>query len=536
MQNEVLKLKLSGFYIEKVQIQDCQAEIEAHSLAHRAACPVCGQTSKRVHSWYQRHPQDLPWCGIRVRLHLHVRKFFCDNPDCPRRIFVERLPDLLSVHAQKTTRLRETSRLLALGLGGELGARLLAHLGITTSPDTLLRSMRQQPLSLSASPRVVGVDDWAYRRGRIYGTIVCDLERHAVLDLLPDREAETLAQWLQAYPSIAIVSRDRSAAYIEGIARGAPQAVQVADRWHLLKNWRESVQKQLEQLQRRFEWPLELSEDQTTPAQPVDILESPALREARLGRRRQRLERYQQVLDLLRQGSTQRQVAVRVGLSLATIKRYWKALEYPERKRRSLQSSLIDPFQDYILKRWYEGCTNAMQLWRELREQGFAGSYNTVARALRRLRSGFSVRRASEVKATKARHKRLSAQEIAWLFVLAPERLAAEQVQDLTSVWRHYPQTQAVYQLARDFVQLVQNKAVEQLTGWMQQVEQSAFRELQSFVKGLRKDQAAVVAALTLAWSNGPVEGQVNRLKLIKRQMYGSAKFDLLRQRVLMRL
>jgi len=530
MQNEVLRLKLAGFAIETVEVDECQADIEAHSLARQATCPCCGQIAKRVHSWYERHPQDLPWCGIRIRLHLSVQKFFCDNPDCLRKIFVERLPKLVPVHAQKTSRLRETMRLLAFGLGGELGARLLARLGITTSPDTLLRLIRLASTIHDETPRVLGVDDWAYRRGHIYGTILCDLEKRCVVDLLPDREAETLAQWLKTHPGIEIVSRDRAGAYIEGISSGAPQAIQVADRWHLLKNLRESVQKQLEQFQQRFEWAVELSQG----AAVSTILESEALAEKRLKHRDEHFERYQKVIGLLKVGYSQAQVATMLGISIRTVNRYWNAPDYPERKRRKLSSSLIDPFQDYIHERWEAGCDNAKQLWRELCKQGFEGSYDSVARALARLRKGFPLRREAETERAKAQKKSMSSQEISWLFILDAARLDPKQAQDLERVLQDYPETQLLKQLAREFVEIFQKRTVEAFKLWMQKVDESSFAVLQSFVKGLRKDEAAIVAALTLEWSNGPVEGQVNRLKLIKRQMYGRANFDLLRQRVVM--
>jgi transposase len=403
---------------------------------------------------------------------------------------------------------------------------------MSASPDTLLRLIRQYDPSCSASPRVLGVDDWAYRRGQVYGTILCDLEQQSVIDLLPDREAETLSQWLKNHPEIEIVSRDRATVYIEGITSGAPQALQVADRWHLLKNLRETVQKQLEAFQQRFEWQLEPVE--TTAVST--IREATSAREKRLQHRAQHLARYEQVMNLLKAGHSQQQVAFMLGIGLRTVNRYWNAPEYPERKRRKLSSTLLDPFQDYILNRWEAGCDNAKQLWRELCQQGFEGSYDTVVQALTDLRKGFPLRREAETERAKAQKKYLSAHEIAWLFVLDAERLELWQAQDLESVLHNYPETQLLKQLAREFMEIFQKRAVAGFQLWMQKVDESSFAVLQSFVKGLRKDEAAIVAALTLKWSNGPVEGQVNRLKLIKRQMYGRANFDLLRQRVVMRL
>jgi transposase len=208
-------------------------------------CPCCSRLSRRVHSRYGRSVADVPWHGVPFRLRLHVRRFFCDEPTCPRTIFAERLPGLVAPYAQRTERLAVWVRTVGFAVGGEAGTRLLMALGLTASPDTMLRQVRQvhrRALSLVPAPRVVGVDDWAFRRGQHYGAILVDLERHRVLDLLPDREADTLAEWLKVQPDIAVVSRDRGGSFAEGATRGAPQAIQVADRFHLLKNLVEAFQ------------------------------------------------------------------------------------------------------------------------------------------------------------------------------------------------------------------------------------------------------------------------------------------------------
>jgi transposase len=227
------------------------AEITAvvETTAARAACPLCGRWSSRVHSQYVRAVADIPWHGVPLRLRLHVRRFFCDEPTCPRAIFAERPPGLVAPHARRTERLDVWLRAVGCALGGEAGTRLLRVLELTaagpTSPDTLLRHVRQTQMRTAPAPRVVGVDDWCCLRGRRYGAILVDLERHQVLDLLPDREGDTFAAWLQAHPSIGVVSRDRGGSFAEGATRGAPQAIQVADRFHVLKNLVEAFQQVL---------------------------------------------------------------------------------------------------------------------------------------------------------------------------------------------------------------------------------------------------------------------------------------------------
>jgi transposase len=230
--------------LEAWHVDDAAAELTLHVTSTQAwvPCPLCHVRTARVHSQYTRTLADLPWGAYGVRVQLRVRKFFCDHPACPRQIFTERLPTVAAPWARQTLRLAQLLLAYGLALGGEAGARLAARLGLRSSPAALLRLVQAAPTPATAAPQSIGVDEWAWRRGHRYGTILVNLEDHQVLDLLPERSAERVATWLAQHPTISVVGRDRSALYAEGLRRGAPQAVQVVDRFHLLKNLREAVE------------------------------------------------------------------------------------------------------------------------------------------------------------------------------------------------------------------------------------------------------------------------------------------------------
>jgi transposase len=490
-----------GIHIECITSQADAIGIHLVTKAASAPCSLCGHPSSRVHSRYQRTLSDLPWNRVAVQIKIKVRKFFCDQPLCSRGIFTEPLPDLAARYARKTIRLHHALYLLGYALGGEAGARLAVDLGLLVSPNTLLRRLRQVGASTAPAEtavRVLGVDDWAFRKGRRYGTILVDLERRRLVDLLPDATAESLTTWLKEHPGVEILSRDRAGVYAEGARQGAPNAVQVADRWHLLKNLSETLERVLDQNRGVLQ--------QAAPAlqHPVPVAWPPtkgkmAEQESRQ-RRQKRFERYEQVLQLHQQGVGQREIARQVQVARATVAHYIRAATFPERASRAPTPTSLDPFKAYLHRRWQEGCRNACQLARELKEQGYTGVASWVCRYITCLRQ-------AETKAPPAKPP-ATRQVAAWMLCRTQD-LEVKQQAFLTALWQHSPLLQNAYDLAQQFATMIRTRNKEALPAWMQAVGHSGNTVLARFATSLKQDLAAVEAGLSLEWSNGQVRHEV---------------------------
>jgi transposase len=496
-----------------------------------------------VHSHYTRTLTDLPWQGRAVRIELKARRFFCPATACSRQTFAERLPEFVAVSARTTARLQKAQQLIGQALGGEAGARLAAPLGMSTSPDTLLRRVRRAPLPKRPAVRVLGVDDWAWRKGRRYGTILCDLERRRPVDLLPERSADSFAAWLKAHPGVEIISRDRGDEYIKGANRGAPQAVHVADRWHLLLNLREALMRAVDRHQAHFQEAAHaMAASRESQSLPVNTTqgESAALRpaptrtpELSRQRRARRLQRYERVLELRVQGVSLKGIARRLGMARGTVRHWLGAGSFPERARHRI-SSRTDPFLDYLRRRWEEGCRNAARLTREVQALGFGGSAVMVRRRVAPWRRGEPTRGRRPSSRPQPSAGRPSSRRVSWWLLTEPAELEAEERALLRAVWDRCAELKTSAELAREFAGMVRRRQAGDWEDWLRKAQAPGVaRELHGFAEGLKQDEAAVRAALSLEWSNGQVEGQINRLKLIKRQMFGRAGFDLLRRRFL---
>jgi transposase len=492
-------------------------------------CPQCQRASLRVHSQYLRRLSDLPWEGMPVRIELHVRRFFCDNAECPRRIFTERLPKTVNRYARRTCRLCSAIEQIALALGGAAGSRLARQLGIVASGSTFLRQLRRRAVSVPAQgPRVLGIDDWAWRKRNRYGTILCDLERGKVVDLLPDRTEASTEQWIRDHPGAEIVSRDRASLYAEAATKAAPKAVQVADRWHLLHNLSEALVSALVPYHRLLTEAARTAakkpEQPAAPAAlPPDVTKPlPGKQCAQQQKRERRLVRYQAVMEQLRQGVSKSEAARNCGLGRRTVRRWVSACGFPERKH-AYRPMMVDQHCEYLEQRWQQGCHNAAQLWRELRERGFRGQAPIVRTWIHRHYGSRSASGGGEPSSSTV--PRASPRQTAWLLLKNPE----EAQPYLDEVRRKSPEIASAATLAREFSRIIRERDA---AAWPKWCEDTKTGLLATFAKYLCRDEPAVLAALKQPWSNGPVEGNIHRLKLIKRSMYGRAKFDLLRIRV----
>ena len=543
---------LAGLHVEQVTIADDVVQIDLHRTAHTARCPGCHQRSRRMHSSYTRKIADLPIAGCEVVLYLRVRRFRCSAPKCPRRIFAEQLPGLAARRARRSTPLLAALREVGFALGGRPGARIGSRLKMPASRSTLLRLVRQAPSPPPADPRVLGVDDWAWRRGQRYGSILVDLERRQPIKLLPDRTAESLAAWLREHPGIDVISRDRAGAYADGARQGAPDAVQVADRFHLLANVGELLERVLGSRRAALR-EAAAAVDRTLAQDQQPVLDNAAtpgpppgkrrVQQDREGRRAQRLARYDAVIALHQEGLSHAAISRQTRLGRTTVGRYLRAGAFPERAAPPARPTMLAPYEAYLRTRWTEGCHNAQQLWREIRSQGYAGEAANVRRYLARWRPapgrpGPTVRRDQADDAPPTPPVRQptpvpSPRQARWLLLRAAETLTPEERAYRTALLDAEPAVHEVQQLVADFGTLVRTRTAPGLIAWLERADASSVPEVRSFAAGLRRDRAAVDAALSSPWSNGQTEGQINRLKVLKRQMYGRAKLDLLEKRFL---
>ncbi|MBB4717801.1 transposase [Streptomyces luteogriseus] len=506
-----------------IDVNNEAKRIEIRVTTIGSDCPDCGSWSSRVHSSYLRFPADVPTAGRRVIVCLHVRRFFCPNASCGRLTFVEQVLGLTRRHSRRSERLRQVLAAVGLALAGRAGARMAQVFGVPVSRSTVLRLVAALPEPPPA-PRVVGVDEYATRKGRVYGTVLVDVETRRPVDLLPDREASSLARWLAERPSIEVVCRDRAPFFAEGATAGAPQAVQVADRWHLWNNRGEATERAVARHRQCLRVLAPEPVDQRAEESPEETLDSPWQSQRFANRIR---ARHATVHAMLEAGHSRRAIGRQLHMTHRTVKSLADAARPEDLFRGQWQynrTSTLDEYKPYLDERWDEGCTNAWKLWEEIIPLSYQGSYGIVSAYIRKKRTS-----------PRPVTARPPAPRVVTRWILSrPETLTELEQLRLKAVLAECPELDALAGHVRSFARMLTERQGERLPRWLDAVRQDDLPSLHSLAAGIERDRDAVIAGLTLPWSSGVVEGHVNRIKMLKRQMFGRAGFDLLRKRVLL--
>ena len=489
------------------------AVITIRARSRSSACPSCGVVSGRVHSRYPRHLADLPIAGRRVVLTLQARRFRCVTVPCERRIFTERFDDkILKPWARRTTRLDRIVHCLALALGGRPAVSFARRLSIPISNDTLLRAVRKRGSPIFSPPVIIGIDDWAWRRNHRYGTLICDLERRKTIALLPDREPATAEAWLNGQPQIAIVARDRGRGYALATQKALPDAIQVADRWHLMENashaFLDAVRKSMRQIQ---------SAIGAATINPALLTAAEKLQyEGYLRREGTNAA----ILAMAKDGATIKEIVRSAGYSRGLVR---KVLRGQRSDIFRVRSSSLEAYLPWLDEQWAAGRRNGSELWRSLKQRGFRGCLRVVSEWSGR-------RRRSERMDASAISRAPSARTIARLMTIGRDQLSKAETVTVAAIESGVQPLVEAREVVADFQAMIRRKAPAELDPWIERAKTSLVAAL---ANGVMKDKAAVSAALSSGWSNGQAEGQICKLKLVKRQMYGRGNLDLLQARVI---
>ena len=502
-----------GLIVESVAQLDHSILVTARAGIQVASCPLCGSPSRRVHSRYAREVSDLPCSGRSVRLRIVMRRYRCDTQHCRRRIFAERFDKtVLLVRSRRTSRLDCIVHHLGLALGGRPAASFAKRLMLPVSNDTVLRVVRARACPRTEPLNVVGIDDWAFRRNHSYGTIVCDLERRRIVTLLPDREMATVEAWLAGHPDITVLSRDRGGGYGEAASKALPSAIQVADRWHLMENASSAFLSAVRKSMR----PIRAAIGATTINPELLTCAERLQYEGYLRRE----ETIATILALAKDGTAIKQIVRKTGHSRNRVRQVLRGDRGDVFRTR--QSSL-DAHLPLLDAQWAGGCRNGAKLWRRLKLDGFRGSQRVVSEWATR-------RRRSEKASDQQLQKVPSARTIARLMTSARDHMSKADTVTIAAIEAGVPTLVAARTLTDRFHTMIRNRKEADLVPWIAAASDSL---IGSFASGVTKDIAAVHAALVQPWSNGQTEGQITKLKLVKRQMYGRAKIDLLQARLI---
>jgi transposase len=498
-----------GFVVESAVCDSESTLITVRPTSKASACPECGASSDRIHSRYLRRVTDLPLAGRRVSLVVVARRFRCAAVPCRRRIFTERFNgSVLAPWARRTARLDHVVHYLGLALGGRPAASFAQRLMLPVSNGTLLRVVRRRGSPSFTPPSVVGIDDWAWRRNQRYGTIICDLERRKAITLLPDREPATAQAWFSGQAQITIVARDRGGGYALAAATALPNATQVADRWHLMENasraFLDAVRKSMREIRAAIG---------ATTINPRLLTAAERIQYEGYLRRE---ETNAAILALAQGGTSIKEIVRRTGHSRGLVRNVLRGRRSDVFRTRE---SSLEPHLQWLEAQWAAGHHNAAELWRCLRKEGFRGSLRVVTEWATRRRQG-----------EKAKTQNIpSARTIARLMTISRDTLSKSETVTVAAIEDRVPLLVEARKVIAEFHAMIRRKSQVDLDAWLERARATL---IEAFANGITNDRAAVGAAITMGWSNGQTEGQITKLKLVKRQMYGRGKLDLLQARL----
>jgi transposase len=510
---QVLLPYLSGVVIESAEVCGGRLVVRARAGAEQAACGRCGTVSRRVHSGYGRRLAGTGTGGRVVVIRLAVRRFFCTLAGCPAKTFAEQPEGLASRYSRLSVPARELAAATGLALAGRAGARLGEVMALPVSRQVLLRLVMALPDPPAGPVRVLGIDDFSFRRGQSWGTLLVDMETRRPVGVLDGRDAATVTAWLEDHPGTEVICRDRAGAYAQAARDGAPAAIQVADPWHLYHNLAGYVRGTVAANQAAL--PAAVPDPGPAPAGPG---ETGAIITAR----------HAAVHQLRARGLTLEQAAAATGLGKGRTSRYWKA-PAAAALLGARSTSALDPFKEHLDQRWAQGQHNIAALHAEITARGYPGSRTTTYAYASTLRLAAP---------PAAPRPPTIAQAACWIMA-GPDRdghhLAPADRTRLAAILAASPQLAALAGHVARFSEIASGRlGPAALDAWLDAADADDQPALHHFTAGIRQDHHAVANAVTLTWTSGAVEGHVCRLKMLKRQMYGRAGRPLLRKRVLL--
>ncbi len=521
---ERLLPKSRALTLESVQSCESGWVLEARGPA-RAPCPACHKVSSSRHSRYWRTLKDLPAHGAKVTLKVQVNRWRSRNESCGVRFFSAPVDSVVAAYGRETNRARDLTLLIGHAVGGLPGERLMSRLNMATSDDTILRRLKHlQQEPINSEVRVLGVDEWAWSKGQKFGTLLVDLERHRVLDVLAESSSDALATWLRAHPGVTTISRDRHGSYAEGARRAAPNATQVAGRFHLVRNLRQAVERELAVHRRELRVSLP---SPTPPASPEGGKKTHQIRvRSRVAEHRQeKIELFQKIHQMKAAGIKVSEIAEQLGINRRRIDKWVRLKEFPERSRMQPRPGMVESFREYLRERWEQGCHHGHELLAEIRERSYVGCYTRLAELLSPWRQPKPESKDTNNDVltlppgellSEPPTRQVSPQVAAALLGKRRADLTPRQAEIVDRLKEQCPGYAVMRRLSFGFRSILSRGKVTTLHRWLGEARRTKIHPLERFVRIVKQDLSAVESAVTEKWSNGPVEGQINRLKALK--------------------